>query len=634
MLRKKKNRTSPQLVPVPARLPPLEGLEAQDRAASGRRALAVRWTLIAALAVVLVVVTVLVLGVRGVYDGLRERTIASRQIAQQHFNLGLGHLEAGDYELAIAEFEVAARHDPTLPDLQRLLKEAEELAQAQVTPTSETRQDAAATLYKRATVQYGNGNLDEAGAALDELGGLDAEYQRQNVETMLSTAHYQLGLNAVREDRLDDADRHFQAVLMLKVDASTEQNAQAQINLLNLYKAALSHWGQDWSAAIQALKGLYALAPDYKDVQTRLHDAHVLYGQEYSDKGDWCRASEEYAAAVDAFPLEETVDRRDDAAIQCQAATLAPTAAATSRPRPSAKPTTVPTAGPTPAAQVMPTRPSPTVAVGQGRIVYSIFDGVRQRHSLYVLDLLLGVPNLLRENASQPAVAPGRNRLAFRDDDPAHLGLDILDLRTNEQIELTTHSEDSTPVWSPDAGQIVFASDKEGDRKWRIYVISPAEVRGEGQQWALGQMPAWSPGGLDSSQIAFRGCDQRGDNCGLWTMEPGGFHQAPLTTDASDTSPSWSPDGSQVAFISSRAGNWEVYILDLATQQVRRMTNHPATDVAPAWSPDGKRLAFLSNREGAWAVYVLEVKSAQLQKVIATGDPYPDSVSQRLAWLP
>ncbi len=117
-------------------------------------------------------------------------------------------------------------------------------------------------------------------------------------------------------------------------------------------------------------------------------------------------------------------------------------------------------------------------------------------------------------------------------------------------------------------------------------------------------------------------------------MKAGGFDPAPLTTDASDTAPAWSPDGRQIAFISARAGNWEIYTVDVATGQELRLTEHPAADVAPAWSPDGKRLAFLSNREGAWAVYVLTLKSAQAQKIIATGDAYPDPVSERLSWTP
>ena len=69
--------------------------------------------------------------------------------------------------------------------------------------------------------------------------------------------------------------------------------------------------------------------------------------------------------------------------------------------------------------------------------------------------------------------------------------------------------------------------------------------------------------------------------------------------------------------------------------QRRQVTTPPVAyrgDYQPRLSPDGKSLAFLSNREGAWAVYVLRVASGDVQKVIATGDNYPDPVSERLPW--
>jgi len=627
-----KRATQEDLIPVPAKLPPLAGPDEPDELEHKQRRRVSRWTLALALAAVLVVLFVLALAGLGIYSGLKERAESNRQVAREHYTLGMRHLQAGEFELAVAELELAMRYDPDLPDLQSHLQEAQALAQSQITPSSETRRDAADSLYRLGVARYESGELEQAITAFDELRGVDSGYQRNNVETMLVAAHYQLGLDAVREDLLDEATEHFKAVLALKLvlersegaDPETQENAQEQLNLLGLYRAAIGHWEQDWSAAIQALKGLYALAPEYKDVRTRLHDAYSLYAQEYAGRSEWCQAEEEYAAAVQVFPLEETVDRRDDAAIRCQAAAQATTPEPTSRVKPTTRAPGTPATTPTQGAGARPFQ------IAKGRIVYPGIDAIQERQDLYLLDLAQAVPHLLLENASQPAFSPDGSRLAFRSE-ADHQKLGILDLRTNQVSELTRYRKDSTPTWSPDASQIVFASDRESDRLWRIYVISPLEVRGKGIQWGFGQMPAWA---ADGSEIVYHACDLYGNNCGLWVMEPGGFNQARLTTDPSDTSPSWKSDASQVAFISLRTGNWEIYAVDVATGLDRRLTNHPAMDVAPVWSPDGRQLAFLSNREGAWAVYILDIKSGKVQKLVATGDPYSDPVSEKLAWYP
>ncbi|MDX9829316.1 MAG: DPP IV N-terminal domain-containing protein [Anaerolineae bacterium] len=624
----RKEKASPGELPVPDRLPPLKGFD--DLPPSGRQGPRTwLWTLVAALVVVSLVLYVVALGVKGVYDGLQERTLENRQIAQEHYALGVEQMAAQQYDLAAAEFDLALRHDSTLREAEAMLREAKDMAKSQATPTSETRQDAAALLYRQAVDEYEGGNLAGAIAVLDELRALDAQYQAENVATMLTTAHYRAGLNAVAADEMDDARAHFESLLALAPD---DEEAQDQLNLVNLYSAALSYWERDWSATIQAFKGLYALAPGYKDVKSRLHNAYINHAHAYVGEANWCRAAEQYASAVAIMPLESTVDARDEARILCQAAAATATAEAQGgiALQPGASPS--PAAGTAAVAGDPATAtPAPAAVAGSGQIVFASYDAIRGQHDLYIVDLAQRDARLLQANASQPAFDSTGRRLAFHSLDPGQLGLSILDPRTGHRLETTVHSEDSCPTWSPDGGQLVFASNKHGDRRWRVYAISTGEVRGEGEEWILGQMPAWSQ---DGSRLAYHGCDQRGNRCAVWVMQPGGTNAAPLTSDASDTAPAWSPDGSQVAFVSSRAGNWEIYLVEIATGVERRLTDHAAADVAPTWSPDGRRLAFLSNREGAWAVHLLDVKSGQVQKLIAAGDAYPEPLSERMDWIP
>ena len=157
---------------MPAQLPEIEGMDEQADDAQGLRPRIWLWTLIAALIVVLLVVYVLVLGGKGIYDGLRDQALENQQFAQEHYERGLAQFEDRQYELAIAEFELALRHDSSLVDARNRLQEAKDMVQAQGTPTSETRQDAARILYLQAATLYEDGNLPQSVSVLDELRGL------------------------------------------------------------------------------------------------------------------------------------------------------------------------------------------------------------------------------------------------------------------------------------------------------------------------------------------------------------------------------------------------------------------------------------------------------------------------------
>jgi Tol biopolymer transport system component len=81
---------------------------------------------------------------------------------------------------------------------------------------------------------------------------------------------------------------------------------------------------------------------------------------------------------------------------------------------------------------------------------------------------------------------------------------------------------------------------------------------------------------------------------------------------ASDLRPAWSPDGRKIAFLSSRDGNQEVYVMNADGSGQRRLTRNPAYDGGPAWydggsawSPDARKIAFVSSRDGNREVYVM-----------------------------
>ena len=96
---------------------------------------------------------------------------------------------------------------------------------------------------------------------------------------------------------------------------------------------------------------------------------------------------------------------------------------------------------------------------------------------------------------------------------------------------------------------------------------------------------------------------------------------------AHDHSPAWSPGGTQLAFVSDRDGNPEIYVTPL-TGGARRITQRPSAEGAPAWSPDGTHLAFTSDKD----VFLLRIEGGvprALTQAVLTGGSY-----ERPQWSP
>ena len=99
---------------------------------------------------------------------------------------------------------------------------------------------------------------------------------------------------------------------------------------------------------------------------------------------------------------------------------------------------------------------------------------------------------------------------------------------------------------------------------------------------------------------------------------------------ATDRNPTWSPDGTRLAFESFRDGNREVYVMNVDGSNVRRLTTDPALDFDPAWSPDGGRIAFASNRDDDnYEIYVMNADGTAQTRL--TNDPV---VEYNPAWSP
>ena len=95
------------------------------------------------------------------------------------------------------------------------------------------------------------------------------------------------------------------------------------------------------------------------------------------------------------------------------------------------------------------------------------------------------------------------------------------------------------------------------------------------------------------------------------------------THGAFNLHPDWSPDGTKIAFVSTRDGNNEIYVMNANGSNPTNLTNHSASDLFPTWSPDGTKIAFVSGRDGNAEIYVIDTDGAN--PINITNDPANDT---------
>ncbi|MBN1542621.1 PD40 domain-containing protein [candidate division KSB1 bacterium] len=158
-------------------------------------------------------------------------------------------------------------------------------------------------------------------------------------------------------------------------------------------------------------------------------------------------------------------------------------------------------------------------------------------------------------------------------------------------------------------GRLAFTS-KSGEQDYLyIYDLERKAIVGE---YAFANLvsifsPTWSP---DGSRIAFTGLAFSGQSdLFVYNLESDSLHQ--VTDDYfDDKDPNWSPDGQFVAFSSDRgafgrSGYYNIYAWEPSFGRLHALTNGDFNDTAPAWSPDGQNLAFSSDRNGTANIWVL-----------------------------
>lgn len=147
------------------------------------------------------------------------------------------------------------------------------------------------------------------------------------------------------------------------------------------------------------------------------------------------------------------------------------------------------------------------------------------------------------------------------------------------------------------------------------YTISPAQLRATAHKIAdvIYQKLTGIPG-VFSTRIAY--VVKQGNRFELQVSDADGYDaQTILSSREPIISPAWSPDGTQLAYVSFEKGKPIIYIQSLATGRRRVLADYKGSNSAPAWSPDGKRLAIVLTRDGHSQIYLINADGSGLKRL-------------------
>ena len=155
----------------------------------------------------------------------------------------------------------------------------------------------------------------------------------------------------------------------------------------------------------------------------------------------------------------------------------------------------------------------------------------------------------------------------------------------------------------------------------RKYVLQVADSDGFNPQTVLESdepimSPSWSPDGNSLAYVSFENSFPE-----IFIQHLATARRSKLAAfKGLNGAPSWSPDGKFLALVLSKDGSPDIYTMNIATKRIKRLTTHRAIDTEPVWARDGRSIIFTSDRSGSPQLYQIGVDRGRAKRLTFEGN--------------
>ncbi len=160
--------------------------------------------------------------------------------------------------------------------------------------------------------------------------------------------------------------------------------------------------------------------------------------------------------------------------------------------------------------------------------------------------------------------------------------------------------------------------DQQSDKSYQLLVAdsdgyNPKAIFTSSKQL---MSPSWSPDGKKLTYVSFEN-----DRAEIFLQDVVSGERSIISNQPGiNSAPAWSPSGDYLALTLSFSGSPDIYIMDMRSKKLRQLTTHYGIDTEPSWTPDGRYLLFTSNRSGSPQIYKVPALGGEPVRITFSGN--------------